>query len=649
MGILVYAYFLILGFLYADYIFKGKDLYYKIYSGAVLGNIILMSGIIPFAFIFRFTILSHILLIIIAAVPYALLIHRRSKTKEIEGNAVYEKLFFKSNKKLLVKGVVDNKILLFVILPISIITWVLLTNHIMVPYSGGGIASGQSTYGDLAMHMGFVTSIAEQGTFPPVYNVLAGTKLCYPFLIDSLSSSIYLFGTSLRLSILIPSYVFAAIIVYGFYNLASSMTNNKAASILATYLFFIGGGFGFAYFLEGAKENPENFTQIFTEYYKTPTNLNDSNIRWANPICDMIIPQRTTMAGWGVILFALERLIYAAKDNKRTSFILLGIVAGCMPMIHTHSFLALAVISAVMAVWSIVQTPEKDRKYSLINWCIYAAIAAVLALPQLFIWTFTQVGGDSFLRYTFNWVNEKDPYLWFWLKNCGIVTLLIIPAFINTSKDNKKIFTGGILLFIIAEFLLFQPNPYDNNKLFFIVYMMAVILISEFSVNIYDKLKDIKWRGYFAALLIVFGTLSGALTIIREFNSGGEYQTFSENDIKFSEFVKDNTDPTATFATTSEHLNPVSVLAGRNIYVGSSLYVYFHGLGNDMYDRNDQMKDLYSSNSQSELLNMANELNIRYIVIGPKEKNEFQINQNAFNGLNEIYSENGYILYDLGE
>lgn len=77
MGILVYAYFLILGFLYADYIFKGKDLYYKIYSGAVLGNIILMSGIIPFAFIFGFTILSHILLIIIAAVPYALLIYRR--------------------------------------------------------------------------------------------------------------------------------------------------------------------------------------------------------------------------------------------------------------------------------------------------------------------------------------------------------------------------------------------------------------------------------------------------------------------------------------------------------------------------------------------------------------------------------------------
>lgn len=649
MGILVYTYFLILGFLYADYIFKGKDLYYKIYSGAVLGNIILMSGIIPFAFIFGFTILSHILLIIIAAVPYALLIYRRSKTKEIEGNAVYEKLFFKSNKKLLVKGVVDNKILLFVILPISIITWVLLTNHIMVPYSGGGIASGQSTYGDLAMHMGFVTSIAEQGTFPPVYNVLAGTKLCYPFLIDSLSSSIYLFGTSLRLSILIPSYVFAAIIVYGFYNLASSMTNNKAASILATYLFFIGGGFGFAYFLEGAKENPENFTQIFTEYYKTPTNLNDSNIRWANPICDMIIPQRTTMAGWGVILFALERLIYAAKDNKRTSFILLGIVAGCMPMIHTHSFLALAVISAVMAVWSIVQTPEKDRKYSLINWCIYAAIAAVLALPQLFIWTFTQVGGDSFLRYTFNWVNEKDPYLWFWLKNCGIVTLLIIPAFINTSKDNKKIFTGGIVLFILAELIQFQPNEYDNNKLFFITYMLTVILVSEFCVFMYDKMKEVKWRGYFAALIIFFGTFSGVLTVIREYKSGGIYQTFSENDIEFAEFVEDNTDPTAIFATNTEHLNPVYVLAGRSVYLGPSLFLNFHGFSSEINSRHAQLEKLYSSNSETELRNTAKQYNIRYILVSRREENEYEINDAAFTNVNKVYSKNGYNLYDLGE
>lgn len=649
MGILVYAYFLILGFLYADYIFKGKDLYYKIYSGAVLGNIILMSGIIPFAFIFGFTILSHILLIIIAAVPYALLIYRRSKTKEIEGNAVYEKLFFKSNKKLLVKGVVDNKILLFVILPISIITWVLLTNHIMVPYSSGGIASGQSTYGDLALHMGLVTSIANQGTFPPEYNIIAGSKLCYPFLIDSLSSSLYLFGTSLRLAILVPSYVFASVIVYGFYNLAAKMTGKTSVSVLATYLFFLGGGFGFAYFVDGSKENPDNFTRIFTEYYQTPTNYVDENMRWVNPICDMIVPQRTTMAGWGVVLFALERLVSAAKNNKRSTFILLGIIAGCMTMIHTHSFLALAVISAVMAVWSVLETPIKNRKDVLINWCIYAAIAAVLALPQMFVWTFNQAESGGFLKYSPVWMNTQDPYIWFWLKNFGIILLLIIPAFINTGRDNKKIFTGGIVLFILAELIQFQPNEYDNNKLFFITYMLAVILVSEFCVFMYDKMKEVKWRGYFAALIIFFGTFSGVLTVIREYKSGGIYQTFSENDIEFAEFVEDNTEPTAIFATNTEHLNPVYVLAGRSVYLGPSLFLNFHGFSSEINSRHAQLEELYGSNSETELRNTAKQYNIRYILVSRREENEYEINDAAFTDVNKIYSKNGYNLYDLGE
>lgn len=647
MGILIYVYFLIMGFLYADYIFAKKDLYYKIYSGAVLGNLMLMSGIIPFAFMFKFSVLSHILLMAAVLIPYAVLIWKKSKNKDIDGCAVYDKLFFKSTGKLQVTGMMSHKTMLFVVLPISILIWLILTNHIMVPYKNGGIASGQSTYGDLAMHMGFITSIAEQKTFPPAYNVLAGVKLCYPFLIDSLSSSLYLFGTGLRLAMLIPSYVFSMMIVWGFYNLAVKMTGQKSVGVIASYLFFIGGGFGFSYFMDGAKADVKNFTRIFTDYYHTPTNYNDMNIRWANPICDMIIPQRTTMAGWGIILFALERLISAVKKNERRSFILLGVVAGCMPMIHTHSFLALAVISAVMMVWSLCETPPHDRKKCLINWCVYAGIAAVLALPQLFVWTFNQTGGDGFLRYTFNWVNKKDPYLWFWLKNLGITALLIIPAFVNTSRDNKKIFSGGILLFIIAEFILFQPNEYDNNKLFFIVYMLAVVLVSEFCVSLYVKMKGVKWRGYFAALIIFFGTFSGALTIGREYVSGGKYQTFTDAGIEFAEFVKENTDPQAVFATYSNHLNPVSVLAGRSIYVGSSLYVYFHGLGNDMNQRNADMKKLYESKTTAEVEEMADKCGIRYILVSSYEKKNYSITQSAFSGLKQIYNKGEYALYEI--
>ncbi|MBR0027348.1 MAG: hypothetical protein IJP58_01710, partial [Clostridia bacterium] len=167
---------------------------------------------------------------------------------------------------------------------------------------------------------------------------------------DMLSSSLMMFGTTLRWATLTPSFVFAFLVVMGFYHFAYALTEKKSVAVLSTVFFFLCGAFGFAYFFEGAKADPKQFTRFFTEYYQTPTNLNDNNIRWSNTICDMIIPQRTTMAGWTYILFELYLLMDALKKSDKVRLIILGVVAGCMPMIHTHSFLALGIISAVMVV-----------------------------------------------------------------------------------------------------------------------------------------------------------------------------------------------------------------------------------------------------------------------------------------------------------
>jgi hypothetical protein len=518
-------------------------------------------------------------------------------------------------------------------------------NHILMPYSGGAVSSGQSTYGDLQMHLGFVTSIAEQKDFPPEYCFLSGTRLNYPFLIDSLSSSLYLLGAPLRIAVLIPSFVFALALVMGFYILAFTLTKNKTVAVIATVFFFINGGFGFAYFLEGAKEDPSNFTKIFTEYYKTPTNYNDNNIRWANTICDMIIPQRTTMAGWCVILFELYMLVNALKNKKTSYFVILGFVAGCMPMIHTHSFLALGVISAVMFFAYLYN--EKDKKEYVKKWVYYGAIALVMALPQLILWTFSQTGGnDSFLNFQFNWVNHTDPYIWFYIKNWGIIFLFIIPAFFNTSNDNKKLLISCAVLFLIAELILFQPNEYDNNKLFFISYMAAVIVVSEFLVMLYNKMQGIKLRWFLAVLVIVSGTLSGALTIIREYHSGGMYQTFSADDIKFSEFLKEETNPNDIILTGTEHLNPVTTLAGRTVYVGPSLYVYFHGLGDEYTERNNEIEKIYEG-SYEQLKSFAEKNNISYIYVSSYEKNDYSINSSMLEKLEKVYDANSIQLYKI--
>ena len=50
----------------------------------------------------------------------------------------------------------------------------LLHTHVLLPHEDGSLWVGQSTYGDLAMHLGFVESLYQQGTFPPEYSIYPG-------------------------------------------------------------------------------------------------------------------------------------------------------------------------------------------------------------------------------------------------------------------------------------------------------------------------------------------------------------------------------------------------------------------------------------------------------------------------------------------
>lgn len=619
-GIIYYCIFLIAGLLLADRIFRDKSIYFKLWTGGIIGNAVLMAGIIPFALLFGFTKTAHVLLALAVILLCCMFCGKPSLriTKPNVGATLTVGTVFA-------------------------VICVLLYNHIMYK-TEGGISAGQSTYGDLAMHMGFVTSIAEQGIFPPQYNLLSGTRLCYPFLFDSLSSSLYLFGTDLRSAILMPSFVFAFLAPAGFYFLARGFTNRRTA-VLAMVLFFFGGGFGFAYFTDGAAENIGNFTRIFTEFYQTPTNCNEYNIRWANVVCDMIVPQRTTMAGWSVLFFALWLLREAMQTEKRRMFVMLSVLAGCMPMIHTHSFLALGIISAV-CFFAFLPCSENKKRY-ILNWALYGAITAVLASGQLFYWTFHQSAGNSaFVRISPGWVNDGDPVWWFWLKNWGIAAVFALPAFFGANGVLKRFCIGGAVLFIVANIVVFQPNEYDNNKLLFVSYMIAIITVSGYLTEIYERIKNIGGTRILAVTVIFFSVFSGTLTVIREFVSGGEYMTFSDGDMEFAEFVRKNTETDAVFISGDEHLNPISVLAGRNIYAGSELYVYYHGLGDELYKRYDKVRDIYEGENSAEV---ARACGAKYIVITDCERDMFDINYDEFGKMETVYGKNGIELYRISD
>ena len=327
------------------------------------------------------------------------------------------------------------------------------------------------------------------------------------------------------------------------------------------------------------------------------------------------------------------------------SFIILGLLASCLPMIHTHSFLALGIISIGMFIVYFIKSKEKKKVFN--NWFIYGLIVLLIGFPQLFLWTFKQaVGNSSFVRFHFNWVNDMDPYWWFYVKNWGLVAICLIPAFLLADKDNRKLILSAGLLFIIAELFAFQPNLYDNNKLFFIAYMIFLINCCNWYMQIFDKLKKIKGRYYLLVLVIILSTLSGVLTIGREMYSGGIYQTFNQDMINMAEYIKENTKKDAVFLTSTTHINPVASLSGRNVYVGSSLYVYYHGFDNEYYERSSKLGDIYQG-SYEEVLAFCVENNIRYIYVGVYERSEYPINEEMLNSLEKVASFGSEELYKV--
>ena len=93
--------------------------------------------------------------------------------------------------------------------------------------------------------------------------------------------------------------------------------------------------------------------------------------------------------------------------------------------------------------------------------------AVILAAPQLFGFAFQQASESSMVRLHFNWANEVDSFLWFYIKNLGWLFLLLPFALLLLSRRDRKIAGGFLFLWLVSEVVVFQPNIYDNNKLLF--------------------------------------------------------------------------------------------------------------------------------------------------------------------------------------
>ena len=671
VGTIYFICFQCAGILLAAKLLKEQKALTKVLLGSVFGSLMLQWIPVLLAFLFDFTLQTHViaLCLVLLLVFFGI---TGKWYKELQG---------------LGKDIKEHKVFLTVLVVFMVFWGYLLHTHTIPVDANGAMHTGQCTYGDMNMHFSFITSIARQEVFPPDYSLFPGTRLAYPFLSDSISSSLLLMGASLRTAYILPM-LFAMLQIFGtVYLMAMSLLPKKGRALLAWVFYFLNGGLGFAYFLNRS-EGGLTFTDLFKGFYKTPTNLVDHNIRWVNVIADMFLPQRATLFGYAILFPAVWLLYQAVFKERKQYFIYAGVLAGALPLIHTHSFLGMGLISAawlllylcrrqtkrdnvvtanlsgilftagivLMCVLQILVQKEKissqgimtvgivciglfalwgllllivdlcrgNRKQILSGWGIYLLVVLVLALPQLLGWTFGQVAEGGFVRGHFNWGNLGEQYLWFYLKNIGLPLLLIVGAVFAKNRKYAEVLAPAGAIWLVAELILFTPNTYDNNKLLYIAYMLLCIAAADYGASLYERLKGFGGRSILAVLFLAGCVVSAILTLGREAVS--DYELYGKEYVKLAEYVEGHSDASSVILTGTRHNNEIVSLTGRNIVCGSDVFLYYHGIHTG--ERREEVRLMYEMPEENEAL--FDKYHVEYVAITPYEMNEYAVKEEYF-------------------
>ncbi len=640
-AVLYLAIFLFGGIIAVRLLLPGKNPVTRVWLGLSLGMLLLMQLPALCAYLFDFTLKAHnaAVIALLALLVVAFLLRDRSHPVTP---------MRPQDKSTLIA-------VLIVCVPLTVLSAVLQHTHMILEHPDGSLWGGQSTYGDLSMHLSFITSMRDK-PFPPSYPLLANTKLSYPYLTDSLSTSMLMLGMDLHTAIVVPGTLLMALTYAGYMILARQVLGNrKKALIVCAALFFLNGGLGFLYDFDMAiADGFARVKEIFTGYYKTPANQPDFNLRFSNVIADLLIPQRALLGGWAMGIPVLYLLLSAERAQSMRQTLLLALWASALPLIHTHTFLAIGLFSAGFLLSRLVLCPNtrraerlgnpvkpdarrKERLGILARAGVYLAVVLALALPQLLGNAIRQTVESGALRFQFNWVNNHDGnglidgYFWFWIKNAGLPFLLMLAACFDAfRRDRGDVMCGMACVFVVAELVIFQRNEYDNNKLFYIWYMFAVIIAVDYGSVIMQRLAGLRGRVLLCGVFIAASVLSGSLSIAREVISS--YQLYSADAVDAAKWIDENTPRDAVFLTGQEHLNPVCSLAGRQIVCGSSLYVYYHGLAYD--EQAGDCQRFYEQPAQNAAV--LGQYDVDYVFISDYERADFDVDLQGIESLPQL-------------
>ncbi len=557
-----------------------------------------------------------------------------------------------------------------------------------------GIYTGVlNNYGDLPFHLSVITRFAFGQNYPPEDPTFAGARFTYPFLTDFVSAIFVRAGASLRNSLFIENWIIGVALVGVLHRFGLQLLRNRTAAILVPVIVILNGGLGWWMLFGDVNKSDAGVFHVLMNIQHSYTILPDvtQGWRWGNAVTSLLVTQRGFLLGMPLAVmvmtqwwaaqskeqgaksketgtkskgrsakskeqsakgkailkeaereaspFALSSLPFALRSLLSRRMLAAGFIAGLLPLVHAHSFIAIMGVGAVLALINIRRWRE---------WLAFFIVASVIAGPQL-LWSThgSAVNTRAFIGWEFGWGHGEENIVWFWLKNTGVFIPLLIAALLW--KTNSYLVSRRLLLFyvpftlcfIIPNMVKLAPWIWDNVKILFYWWIASAPIVALLLARLWEG--SIEHR-IFAAVLLVMLTLAGGLDVFALVTRQGEYQEFDRDGVSFAELVKQQTPPRATILHAPIHNTPI-FLTGRRSVMGYPGHIWTHGI--DSGPREAEIRRIYSGAADAPAL--LRKYGVDYVVVDPQERSVTPVNDAFFTRYPEVITLGEYHLYKVAQ
>lgn len=498
-------------------------------------------------------------------------------------------------------------------------------------------------WSDWPLHIAITSIFAYKSpdTWFAYHPMYSGGKFSYPFLTDFISGMLVRVGLSLPLAITIPSIIFSLFLIIGMYVLLFQLFKSRKIAVFAIFIFFLSSGPGFIDFFKKFFAHPALNMLLYPPTHYTRID----QYAWysGNVIVGLLVPQRAFLLGMTISIWIMAGLVYVMRRIRDTVpikniLILLGLLAGSLPIVHMHSFIIVVIVTGLMCFASL-------KYWKLLLFYIIPATILSSALYLIFISGGIQI--DNFTTWLPGWT-AKDSFIgwlkmWFSLWGFTIPVSIIGLFFIRNKINAVKAWViGFIIIFISANLILFQPIAWDNSKLFVWSYFAFSSLCAITIVKLLNK----GFIAIFIAIIIFLSlTLTGFLELTRlQAINRNKLQLTATDDINLGIQIRNKTNPLSVFLTGTSTNHFIMVWGARSIVMGFIPWVENFGFSPN--NRSQDIIKMYSGEESS--MSLLRQYKISYVVIGPGEKYEFKVNESYFKeNFPTAFANKSYQIYDV--